>query len=52
MLAFYRAVSVEDALYVKVTVNADINNTYSRGTAARMLSDALLWACTRLLKCC
>ena len=49
MLAFYRAVCVEGALYFAVTVNEDINTTYSRGTATRMLPVALLWACTPLL---
>ena len=48
MLAFYRAVSVEDALYITVTVNADINSTCSRDTAARILPVVLLWACTPL----
>ena len=52
MLAFYRAVSVEDALYLVFNVNADINTTYNRGTAARMPPGARLWACTRLLSYC
>ena len=47
MMAF-RAVSVEDALHLTVTVNADINTTYSMGTAAMMLHDALLWTYTSL----
>ena len=50
MLAFfYRAISFEDALYLAVSVNADINTSYSRGTAARLLPVALLWACTPLV---
>ena len=43
------AVSVEDALYLAVNVNADVNTTYRRGTAARMLPVALLWARMPLL---
>ena len=49
MLVFSRVVSVEDALYLAVTVNADMNATYCRGTPARMLPVALLWACTPLM---
>ena len=39
--ASYRTVSVEDALYLAVSVNADINTTI-RGTAARLLLFILL----------
>ena len=49
MLAFfYRAVSVEDAFYLAVTGDADINASYSIGTAAMMLHAALLWTYTSL----
>ena len=49
MPAFCRAVSVEVVLYLVVTVNKDNNTSYSRGTEARMLPVAWLWACTPLL---
>ena len=39
---FCRAVSVEDALYLAVNGNADINTTYSMGTAVMTLLAALL----------
>ena len=39
---FCRVVSVEDALYFAVNGNADINTTYSMGTAAMTLLAALL----------
>ena len=48
MLAFSRVVSVEDALYLAVAVNADMNATYCRGTPARMLPVSLLWACIQV----
>ena len=38
----YSAGSVEGVLYLAVTVNADVDITYIRGTAARMLPVALL----------
>ena len=34
---------MKDALYLAVTVNADINTTYIMGTPAMMLHVALLW---------
>ena len=37
---------MEDALYLAVNRNADINTTYSMGTAAMTLLAALLWTCT------
>ena len=40
---------MEGALYLAVSVNVDINTTYGRGTAARLLPVALLWACTPLI---
>ena len=46
MLPFTLLLDVDDAIYLAVSVSADINTTYSRGTTARVLSFVRLWACT------
>ena len=48
LFVFYRAVSVEDALYLAVTGDAAFNTTYSMGTSTMMLQAALLWTYTSL----
>ena len=49
MLAFFcRAVSVEDAFYLAVTGDADIDTTCNMGTAAIVLHAAVLWTYTSL----